>query len=1046
MERQLMERKFTGFQDDIKTYLAVFKVRASEEEKTRKVQLIQCLSDDVIAQLQAIEDLSKSKSEQIEALLMKQYQRGDASKFEALQKLKTVQQKEGQSARAFAGEIATLAQQADVSEPRQLIEHFLAGVQIDLVKSYGATRRDSLADTAEDIQLIQDRLANVELRRGATATSAAAANIAPVRQVQWHKGQKSRGRSKSPSQRRSPSPGPLTPAEDKKDGVRFQGECYRCHKYGHRAAECRGKIATVVGAVKTALSLNVGLGERNLSFVIDTGSSYTLMKLSKAQELGLHLKPCKSTAVGADSRRIKFEGQVICDLEVDGVTEPIKILAVKSLAFDFLAGLDFLQRFKLVLDPANRKVQFASGKSLDLDSGEICSVAQSTTEKAEPPSQESVQLSDAQEFKLKSILAQFPDLFSSEANQMRLANVPAMSIELVEGAKPVRVPPRRYSFEDIRDQRMIIQAWARQGVIRRSRSSWSSPPLVVRQQKKPRLAIDYTRLNELSEVKPYQLPLVDDIRRLVQGAQVFSKLDLKSGFLLVPLVEKASQFAAFTDCDGKHWEPTRTAFGLKGSPTHFQEVMDTVLSGVDGCFCYIDDVLLYTRTVDEHLQVLENVLRRLEEAKLLINSDKLLLMRNSVQFLGNIISAQGIRPDPEKVEAIQKLPAPRDRAELRRFFGMAGWLRMFVKDFGKAKAPLQELLKKSVPFVWKQKHNAAFEELKAMISKACLLYNPDMKKELILETDASLVGLGAVLLQQGEDGTEYPVQFLSRALTDTETRWWGTTKLSSELITSRCSGSSHLKGGLNVKADFLSRHHPPQDAEVKEEWVVDEVVAAASATSPAWTNSKELGRLQQQDDFCNSIQKARGPARQALAHGCKVASFHYSNEDVLLADVPHKRVPKTVIVVPKALVPSVLEAMHNWPQGGHLGQTKTLARTRAQFYWPALPAGELIGHFPNDLVAMDFMGPVAVATKDQRAETVAQVLLDHWIGVFGAPKRLLSDNGKCFTAPARRWCRRADERNAARHAGQGHQRIEERLGSPPVSHVSCAQHIVGGCD
>eukprot|EP00042_Codosiga_hollandica_P056722 m.825160 g.825160 ORF g.825160 m.825160 type:complete len:741 (-) comp59408_c0_seq46:1335-3557(-) len=491
--------------------------------------------------------------------------------------------------------------------------------------------------------------------------------------------------------------------------------------------------------------------------------------------------------------------------------------------------------------------------------------------------------------------------------------------------------------------------------------------------------------------------------------------------------------------------------------------MDAVLAGVQGCFCYIDDILVFAKSVEEHLKILEEIFKRLEAARLLLNSEKVLLLRKSVQFLGHIIEQVGLRPDPAKVEAMVKSPAPRSRRELQRFFGMANWLRAFVKDFGRAASPLHELLRKDVRYEWKPRHDAAFTKLKEMIGQACLLYNPDMSQELILETDASHTGLGAVLLQKRADGVEHPVHFLSRGLSDTETRYsaqereclaiiWATDRLHQYLVGNpkvvvRTDHKSlqwmfspsqnnkkivkwaaklqvlkprieYVKGETNVKADFFSRHVPPGTEEATGEWEVEDVLAATSAQAPIWTDAKELERLQDQDDFCSKIKKMRQKKRDEFAHEMKVSSFHFGQNGVLLADVRYKS-PRTVIVAPRALVKEIMQAMHDWPQGGHLGRLKTLERARANFYWPeqkkdveghvdncikcqerkayhkpAMPTGELIGHFANDLVALDFMGPFDAT----RAETVVQALLDHWISIFGAPKRLLSDNGKCFTA------------------------------------------------
>ena len=213
-------------------------------------------------------------------------------------------------------------------------------------------------------------------------------------------------------------------------------------------------------------------------------------------------------------------------------------------------------------------------------------------------------------------------------------------------------------------------------------------------------------------------------------------------------------------------------FGLCNAPATFQRVMQAVLAGLEwnSCFVYLDDILIASRTLEEHLRHIKEVFGRLRDAGLRLKPKKCLFLRNEVPYLGHVISADGIRPDPAKTDKVKSFPVPHDVTTLRQFIGLASYYRRFVPGFAKIAAPLHALTKKDVPFNWTPQCDEAFCKLKDLLVTAPVLAYPHFgsDKEFILETDASGLGLGAVLSQQQDDGFIHPIAYASRSLNSHE--------------------------------------------------------------------------------------------------------------------------------------------------------------------------------------------------------------------------------------------------------------------------------------
>ncbi|KAL2097871.1 hypothetical protein ACEWY4_007078 [Coilia grayii] len=386
-----------------------------------------------------------------------------------------------------------------------------------------------------------------------------------------------------------------------------------------------------------------------------------------------------------------------------------------------------------------------------------------------------VDLSSAEQVQLKALLMRYHSVFAKSDEDYGRTGVVQHHINTGQ-APPIReryrqIPPHLYQ-----DVRLLLQGMLDGGIVRKSTSPWAAPIVLVRKRNgEIRFCVDYRKLNTVTHKDAYPLPRIEEALTTLKKARYFSTLDLASGYWQVEMAPEDREKTAFTTPMGL-FEFERMPFGLCNAPATFQRLMEACLGDMntEALLIYLDDVIVFADDFATHLKNLEAVFSRLLQFGLKLRPAKCSLLRSSVQFLGHVVTREGVAPDPEKVAAVQSWKAPTSVTELRGFLGFVGYYRRFIEGFSRIAAPLHGLLvgispkqKKAHLGPWTAACELAFNTLKDKLTSAPVLAFADFTRPFILYTDASLHGLGAVLTQK-DGGKERVIAFASRSLSPSE--------------------------------------------------------------------------------------------------------------------------------------------------------------------------------------------------------------------------------------------------------------------------------------
>ena len=411
-------------------------------------------------------------------------------------------------------------------------------------------------------------------------------------------------------------------------------------------------------------------------------------------------------------------------------------------------------------------------------------------------------ITDEDRSNFKELCNKYTDIFSR--NSEDIGHTPLLKMDIDTGdSPPVCQRPYSLPLKHVEWVTKELEILEKAGVISRSVSPWASPIVIVPKKSEPgepprrRMCVDYRVLNSLlppvnkahSKAKGIlslvPLPKIDEIYAQLKGSKVYSAIDMRSGYFHLGLSDDAKPKTAFVPGGphGAKYEFNRCPFGLSQAPAYFQRLVHEVLKGITFAFGYLDDILIFSPDNKTHLEHLEVVFQRLKEADLKLKASKCNFFKKHIQYLGHLVSGEGIEPLPEKLEAVRKMPPPTTPKEVRQFLGLVGYYRKFVPKFADIARPLTNLTKLDVPYEWTTRCQEAFEFLKQMLLKEPILKYPDPSKPYTLFTDASKFAWACVLTQEYEhefDGKKrkilHPITYMSGLFKGSQINWATLTK------------------------------------------------------------------------------------------------------------------------------------------------------------------------------------------------------------------------------------------------------------------------------
>ena len=532
----------------------------------------------------------------------------------------------------------------------------------------------------------------------------------------------------------------------------------------------------------------------------------------------------------------------------------------------------------------------------------------------------------------------------------------------------------------------------------------SSVAMVRKKDDSLRFCVDFRQLNAATVKDAHPLPRIDDLLDALHGAKWFSTLDLKSGYWQVPITEQDKAKTAFRTSSGQLFEFNQIPFGLCIAPATFSRLMDRILTGLhwETCLFYLDDIIVFSSTWEEHLARLRQVFERLRHTNLKLGADKCTFAAKEVNYLGHRVTEEGLLPDSSLLAAIREIPPPKMPTKVRSFLGLAGYYRRYVKGFAAIAAPLHALTRKDAVFHWSEDCQAAFDRLKTLLTTSPITAFPDFSQAFRLYTDASTAGLDAILAQV-QDGKERIICCASRALNQAEKSYPATKLECLAIVWAVTKFRPYL---MAMPFEVFTDHYALQ-------WL--KTMRMGSALLHRWSAVLEEydftvhhrpGKVQTHVDGLSRLPVGPAPPEDALLHiqvdteeeARRLAqelhsATHLGGQDLwkLFSDrYSHKAGRRVCIEVAQSCPQCQLGSDY-----GH--RLKTTGSIQSNEPWDTLSV-DIVGPLPADrrheflIVFVDCYSryTILVLANNHTANTVSDALLCHVVPYFDTPRRLLS--------------------------------------------------------
>lgn len=748
--------------------------------------------------------------------------------------------------------------------------------------------------------------------------------------------------------------------------------------------------------------VTVHINEQSVCGLLDSGAAITILGQNSHKDLNLSSfiqnDDCISI-VAAGGQNIKSIGYVNLPITFEGILHIIKAYVVPEVEPALILGIDFWRKFQLC------PKYLGSISITDPSSSPVATISNSSYVTSYD------NLDDKQRVIADNLIEQFKDI-SMERKGLGRTSCITHHIDTGD-SPPIRQRYYRMSPEKQRILTEEVDEMLKLDVVEFCESEWSSPVLIVyKKNGQPRFCLDSRKLNSVTKKDAYSLPYISEILDNLRDAKYMSSIDLSKAFWQIPIAEKDRDKTAFYVPGRGTLRFKTTAFGLTNAPATQQRLVDKLFgSNLDlKAFCYLDDIVTISSSFEEHVSLLLCVLQKLKQANLTINIDKCQFFRSQLKYLGYVVDGQGLRTDPEKVEAILNYPTPSSRKDLKRFLGTATWYRRFVPNFSTIAGPLNKLTtnkKNSPPFSWTSEADAAFNKLKECLISAPVLSCPNYDLPFEVHTDASNYGVGAMLTQT-VDGVERPIAYMSRSLSGAEKNYSITERETLAVLAALEHWRCYLENGqtFTVYTDhsalkwFLSLDNPTGrlarwcvrlsmfNFNIKHRKGVDNIIPdALSRAVPVSAISTSDSISTTTDTWYKSLYN------QCLNNPVGFPNFQIKNNSLyrlsrnkcaLTSEFAWKE------VVPNELREQIIFENHSVPTAGHLGIHKTYHRLALHYFWPAmhkdivkfisscptclsykLPNHSTLGEMgrpkqcsrPFQMISIDFVGPLPTSRK-----------------------------------------------------------------------------------
>ena len=653
--------------------------------------------------------------------------------------------------------------------------------------------------------------------------------------------------------------------------------------------------------------------------------------------------------------------------------------------------------------------------------------------------------------------------------------------------EPISRGPYRCSPKEKQAIEKQIKEMLDANIIRESKSPYASPVvMVVKANGQMRFCVDYRGINAVTIRDSYPIPRIQELMTAFNGSQLFSTLDMASGYWQIEMAEEDIEKTSFITHCGL-FDFLVCPFGLCSLPETYQRMIDKMIAGLKWkiCVAYLDDIIVYSQDFASHINNLKQVFKAIESANLRMNPSKCHFGLDKIKYLGWIVSAEGTLPDPEKVSIISKMRSPIDKRGIKQFLGITGYYQNSIENYSQIAEPLRRLLSKNSEFIWTEEQEAAVITLKHKLITAPVRVHYDPDKPIRVQSDASTSGIGYVLAHV-IDNQEHPFRFGGRALKPCEENYT-VTELEAlafyeaitknreyllgrqfEVITDHCALCWILKavetkprvtrwvqklseyefvikykrGSAHSNADTISRQFERRMREAAEE-AAAELEDDETEERYVFFNEKiDVAAIQRNDDWCRKIIDRISQSTKPVRLGGKVYEM-IDNILYRVIDNGHDKVRQ--MCVPRELRKDIMFTLHADRSSAHFGIAKTFDKLRRRFFFPKMfraveqyvkccldcqtrkptpgfkyglgqimeiptvpfksIATDLLGRFPKSnsgnqyiIVISDHATRYTItkAIPDQTAKTVAKVLVENVFLVYGAPERILSDNGRQY--------------------------------------------------